>query len=521
MSDADRWTHVCALFAAALEKTREEREGLIAAANEPPDVKDEVRALLAAHDKASAFLLTPTPAPLLAQGTLIGPYRVMRFIDEGGWGRVYLAEDTRLHRRVALKLLRPEHVSNDVQRERLKLEARAAAALSHPGIATVYALDEIDGQIVMVSEYVEGETLRKELNGGRLPLDRALDAALDIARAMEAAHQGGIIHRDLKPENIKRTKSGTLKVLDFGLAKVDAPAGELISKTLTEDGFAVGTPPYMAPEQLRGGDVDCRADHFAFGVMLYEMTMGRHPFGGRSMASRIAQILEGQPQPPTADDALPSDLWEFMSRCLQKERGARYATTRDLVGQLELLRSTTSTPSTQKTVATPSPTIQTTASTPSTPSTPSIPSTLGMPATPVITGGGDALWWWKFHQFAAAVVYSVMMWPVWHVHRAIGRGGLFFFSATLAAVVVAAILRFHLYFSSRVYPEQLEERRGETRWWIRSADVAFVVMLVTGSQLLPDSMAGWAALLLSVGIGAAIAFLIIEPGTARAAFRKR
>ncbi len=509
MSDAERWARVGALFEAALEKTPEQREALIRAANEPLDVQNEVRSLLASHDTAGEFLSPPTPALPAAPGTLIGPYRVVRVIGQGGMGIVYQAEDTRLQRPVALKLLSPALVGNEVQRERLKLEARAAAALTHPGIATVYALEDIDGQIVMVTEYLEGETLREELSAGRLPLDRALDAALEIARAMAAAHERGIVHRDLKPENILRTKSGTLKVLDFGLAKFDGAARELISMTLTEAGLVAGTPPYMAPEQLLGRVTDFRTDHFAFGVLLYEITTGRHPFGGQSLPSTIAHILAGEPQAPLTDDGLPPQLWEFVSRCLQKEPAARYTTTQELVQQLELLRSATSTPSTQKTVPTPN-----------TPSTGRTPGTVDTPGT-LSTSGGDAFWWWKFHQIAAAIVYWAMIWPVWHVHRAVGRGGLFFFFATLAAVVIAANLRIHLWFSSRVYPEQLDDQRADTGRWIRSADLAFVALLVSGGLLLPDSMAGWAAVLISVGIGVAVAFLIIEPGTARAAFRKR
>jgi predicted Ser/Thr protein kinase len=481
MNDAARWARVCALFAAALETTsKEEREALIEAGDEPPDIKDEVRSLLIAHDMDDKFLALPA---LLAPGTLIGPYRIVRLIGRGGMGIVYLAEDTRLRRPVALKLLSPSLIGNEDQRERLRLEARAAAALTHPGIATVYALEEIDGQVVIVTEYIEGQTLRDELIPGPLPLPRALDTAFEIACAMAAAHERGIVHRDLKPENIMRTKSGTLKVLDFGLAKFDDAARELISATLTDPGQAAGTPPYMAPEQLLGGNVDFRTDQFAFGVMLYEITIGRHPFGGESLPSTIAHILASEPpQPPLTADGVSPELWKVISRCLQKDPAARYAKTADLVSELKSIQ-------------------------------------LGRPLQR--PPGGDAFWWWKFHQIAAAIVYWAMIWPLWHVHRGVGRAGLFFFFATLAAVVVAANLRINLWFSSRVYPEQLEEQRADAGPWIRSADAAFVALLVTGGLLLPDSMAGWAAVLISVGIGVAVASLIIEPGTARAAFRKR
>jgi hypothetical protein len=354
-----------------------------------------------------------------------------------------------------------------------------------------------------------------------MPAARALDAAAAIARAMAAAHERGIVHRDLKPENILRTRDGALKILDFGLAQFDGTARELISMTLTEAGLVAGTPPYMAPEQLLGRATDFRTDHFAFGVLLYEMAAGRHPFGGQSLPSTIARILAAPPEAPPRDDRLPSEVWEIVDRCLQKDPADRYASTQELVHAIESARSRTPEPPSHRPSAPEHPSHRTSAPEHLTHRTePDAPDALVAPDAPVAPLA-PAFWWWQFHQLAAACVYWGMVWPAWHVHRDIGRGGLFFFFATLAAVVVSANLRIHLWFSSRVYPEHLPAQRSDTNRWIRFADCAFVVLLVAGGLLLPEERAGWAALLISVGIGISVAFLIIEPATARAAFNDR
>jgi predicted Ser/Thr protein kinase len=480
MTSADRWARIGVLFDATVDKPSTEREAIVRASSEPRDIQDEVLALLESHDSADDFLSTPAQPAQSALPTQLGHYRIDRVLGEGGMGIVYLAEDVRLHRVVALKLLSPALAGDERQRERLKQEARAAAALTHPNIATVYALEEIDDHVAIASEYLDGESLRKAIERGALAPARALETAIDIARALAAAHERGIVHRDLKPENVICTREGVLKIVDFGLAQFAGSARELVPKTLTESGMVAGTPPYMAPEQLLGQRTDFRTDHFAFGVVLYELLTGQHPFGGKSLPSTIARILAADIEPPAPDSNLRGPLWEIVRRCLEKDPNRRYASTNALVEALEAARTG------RKDVA---------------------------PAS------SDAEWWWRFHQLAAATVYWAMVWPAWHVHRSIGRGGLFFFFATLAAVVVSANLRIHLWFSARVYPEHLSEQRADTHRWIRAADCAFVALLITGGLLLPEDRAGWAALLLSVGIGVAVAFLIIEPATTRAAFR--
>ena len=259
-----------------------ERVALVRASTEPSDVQDEVLALLESHEGSHGFL---EPPALLEPGSEIGSYRIERIAGRGGMGVVYLAHDTRLHRAVALKALPPHLFRDDRMRARLRQEARAAAALSHPAIATVFALEEIGDQIFIASEYLEGRTLREELAAGPLPQSRALEIARAIAAALQAAHDRGIVHRDLKPENIILTANG-VKVLDFGLAQFDVAAQDLASATrLTDPGVVAGTPPYMAPEQLLGKPTSAQTDQFGFGVVLYEMLTGKTSIRQRGAAN--------------------------------------------------------------------------------------------------------------------------------------------------------------------------------------------------------------------------------------------
>jgi predicted Ser/Thr protein kinase len=516
---SDRWDRVGALFDAALALPADEREAFVRASQEPEEMQQEVLSLLASHDEAGGFLdkspdaaaladdhrvETELDPPTLAEGTVVGPYRIGAVLGAGGMGVVYEAYDTRLHRRVAVKSLSPRFSRAEQQRERLKQEARAAAALTHPGIATVFALEEVDGQLYIVSEYLEGETLRATLERRRPSIPEALNIAIDIAQALAAAHDRGIVHRDLKPENVIRTIGGTLKILDFGLAQFEEAARDLVSMTrLTQPGLIAGTPPYMAPEQLLGRETDSRTDQFSLGVVLYELCTGRHAFGGNSLPSTIARILASDPIPPGRDEAIPPELWEVIERCLRKDASQRYASTRALVAALEEAGASIA------------------GSAPVAPvhrTEPVAPVAAVAPAAP--EEEAPSVWWWRFHQLAAALSYVLMVWPVWHLHRSFGPAGLFFFFAVLAAVVVAAGLRLHLWFSARVYPEDLREPRAEAGRWIRAADVAFAALLIIGAIALPADRAGWAALLMSFGIGALLAALFIEPATARAAFRR-
>ena len=448
---------------------------MVRGSGEPADVQDEVLALLKSHNESEGFLEPPS---LLEPGTEVGAYRIDRILGRGGMGVVYLAHDTRLHRPVALKSLPPHLFRDDRMHARLRKEARAAAALTHPAIATVYALEQIGDQLFIASEYLEGRTLREEMTAGRVDQARAVAIATEIAKALTAAHERGIVHRDLKPENIVITASGGVKVVDFGLAQFDVAAEDLASVSrLTDPGTMAGTPPYMAPEQLLGKPTSARTDQFAFGVLLYELLTGRHPFGSGPLPTTIAKVLSADLDPAE----IRPDLWAVIHRATQKQPEDRFASTGELITALTLGTS----------------------------------GTLGTPGT-----GGATRGWWERHQAIVALSYWLMVWPTWHVHSWLAPYGVLIFFGTLAAVIVGGNLRLHLWFTSRTYPSELAEQRANVGQWVRAADILFtVIMLATGLGIAGDHT-GWGALFISFGIGAALAFLIIEPTTARAAFKR-
>ncbi|MBI3405401.1 MAG: serine/threonine protein kinase [Acidobacteria bacterium] len=276
-------------------------------------------------------------------GRVFDHYRVLEKLGEGGMGAVWLAEDTRLGRKVALKFLPLEAAKDPVRRQRFELEARSAAALSHPGIATVHELAEFEGQTSIVFEYVPGASLRSRVVHGGLSRDELLEIAGDIADALAAAHAAGVVHRDLKPENVMRTPSGDCKVLDFGLARINVAAkSEVDAETrtnLTSAGMVLGTVGYMAPEQLEGKEVDFRCDIFAFGTLLYELATGIHPFQGGSSASTIAAIMNAEPPPLTQRNTVhPPELERIVRKCQRKRREERYQSTSDLAVDLKTLK---------------------------------------------------------------------------------------------------------------------------------------------------------------------------------------
>ena len=242
----------------------------------------------------------------LAAGTILGQCEIRSPLGAGGMGEVYREHDTRLNREVAIKVL-PESVSSDPERlRRFEQEARAAAALNHPNILAVYQMATHEGVSYMVTELLEGETLRERLRRGAIPLRNAIDYGVQIARGLSAAHEKGIVHRDLKPENVMLTPAGQVKILDFGLAKTGADrraSGDTeaaLAKTETvvtsDEGRVMGTPQYMSPEQALGETVDVRSDVFTFGIVLYEMLAGERPFGGESTgAVRVAIARDAAP----------------------------------------------------------------------------------------------------------------------------------------------------------------------------------------------------------------------------------
>ncbi len=281
-------------------------------------------------------------------GTSLGPYKVIEQIGAGGMGEVYLGVDTRLGRKVAIKVLPEEYASDPERLARFEQEARAAAALNHPHIAVVHdvGFEEEAGVHYMVQEYLEGAPLRETLAKGALPLKKALGLATEVSEALAAAHGAGIVHRDLKPDNIFVTDSGHAKVLDFGLAKLTelgGPDGSRLSMSPTMlgtvAGQVMGTAGYMAPEQASGSpDIDHRADLFAFGCVLYEMAAGKQPFAGRSVAETLSRIQHDEAAPLSDVDAsAPAELQRIIHKCLAKDADERYQTAPDLRVDLRAL----------------------------------------------------------------------------------------------------------------------------------------------------------------------------------------
>jgi serine/threonine-protein kinase len=282
-------------------------------------------------------------AVALTPGTHLGPYEITALVGAGGMGEVYKAIDTRLHRTVAVKVLPADVASDSDLKQRLEREAKAISSLNHPHICTLHDVGSQDGIDFLVLEYLEGETLAQRLTKGPLPLDQALQYAIQLADALARAHHQGIVHRDLKPGNVMLTKSGA-KLLDFGLAKprplatvgsAGTSAAQTVTSPLTSAGTIVGTIQYMAPEQLEGKDADARTDIFAFGVVLYEMLTGKKAFEGKSQASLIAAILAHQPSPPSATQRLtPATVDHIVATCLAKDPDERWQSASDLRRQL-------------------------------------------------------------------------------------------------------------------------------------------------------------------------------------------
>jgi eukaryotic-like serine/threonine-protein kinase len=274
-------------------------------------------------------------------GRRLGGYEIRAKLGAGGMGEVYRARDTRLDRDVALKILPEEFASDPGRVRRFEGEARAASALNHPNIVTVYEVGSADAHAYIAMELVEGKTLREALAAGPLALKKLLDVACQIASGLARAHEAGIVHRDLKPDNVMVSRDGLVKILDFGLAKrmpFEGDAGS-VRATVTQEGSVVGTVGYMSPEQASGQSLDFRSDQFSFGSILYEMATGKRAFQSKSAVETLAAIINAEPEPiEKTNPRFPVPLRWIVGRCLAKEPAARYASTQDLAQELRVVR---------------------------------------------------------------------------------------------------------------------------------------------------------------------------------------
>ncbi|HSQ75350.1 MAG TPA: serine/threonine-protein kinase, partial [Bacteroidota bacterium] len=261
-------------------------------------------------------------------GSTVSHYRIIEKLGGGGMGVVYKAEDTRLKRPVALKFLPPQLTQDEEAKQRFIHEAQTASALQHKNICVVYDIDETaEGQLFISMEYLPGETLKKKIEGGPIPIDQAIDIAVQIGRGLTKAHESGILHRDIKPANIMMTADGEAKIVDFGLAKL---AGQ---SSLTKAGTTLGTLAYMSPEQLRGATVDERSDIWALGAVLYEMVSGRQPFKGEYDPAILYAILDTEPEPiATSRSDIPAMLITVLARALAKHPASRYQHVHGMIG---------------------------------------------------------------------------------------------------------------------------------------------------------------------------------------------
>jgi hypothetical protein len=479
---ADTWARAKALFEQAIELPPSERRAWLERAGADADIEALVQTLIESSETLDGFLeSSPLVEPediaaaaavdadadadegWLQAGTRIGKYEIVRRIGEGGMGVVYLARDN-LRRDVALKALPPATAADPKSRERLEREATAAAKISHPGVATVYGFENIDGQLFIASEYVGGGSLRQVIAAGPLSPERAVALSIEIADALHAAHGARVVHRDLKPDNVMLTTSGAVKVVDFGIAHIashDLIASRVLTG-LTQQGDVMGTLAYMAPEQLAGGTVDGRTDVYSLGLVLAEMLTGSHPLRERAAP-------------------LPRRIAPIVTRCLQLDPTARFQSAAALRDALAAVQGG-------------------------------------------IAAAAREGWWWRFHQAATIVAYALLLIPAWLARRLVsgptisGLAGSWLFALVLVAGIAAITLRLHLLFVSRAGARAVEGQHNDSGRWLRAADLTFAAGLIVSGLFVENRQAALAVLLIAAGAAAAVAALFIEPATSRAAF---
>jgi hypothetical protein len=464
--------------------TREITE-LVAAAERAPSTAGLIRQAVSSADEL----------PALPPGTQIGGYAIERLIASGGMGMVYLARDIALNRPVAIKALRPSIARDPQHRSRLKHEAQLMAQLAgHPNIATVHALLDLDDTLYIVEECLPGPTVRELLRDGPLPVSDAIAVAIAVLRALDAAHRQRIVHRDLKPENVMRTSTGGWKVLDFGIAKLEAPdPGATLQLTRADQ--RLGTPLYMSPEQMTGEPVDGRSDLFAFGIMLYELLTRRHPFargGDVSALSTWTAVLNEPPQPfePHEVEHLPRGLPALILQCLEKDPGRRWSSAADAEAALHAIHNG------------------------------ELPA---IAAAPV----GKEVFWWQFHEATAAIVYWLTLIPAWHVRpwispvlsqlgkSTVGFEARMLFLLLISTVAVLSVLRFSFVFVAGIKPAQIHDHLARAKPWVKVGDVLFAALLVGAGVAVSAEHQGWAVLLIALGLGSFAIAWFVEPLTER------
>ncbi|MBA4184581.1 MAG: serine/threonine-protein kinase, partial [Acidobacteria bacterium] len=355
----ENWRQVKEIFADVLrQKPEARRQFLNEVCADDAATRREVESLLSSFDEAESFMENPAVGEVaelfvaencqLTDGQNLGRYEIIRQIGAGGMGEVYLAQDTHLNRKVALKVLSAELTNNRTLLARFEQEARSASALNHPNIITIHEIGKDRGIHFIATEFIEGKTLRQLIGGKRLETAKALDVAIQIASALAVAHEAGIVHRDIKPENVMLREDGLVKVLDFGLAKLSEEkitdpfvSNEAFTPTQvqTTPGMLLGTTAYMSPEQARGRAVDARTDIFSLGVVFYEMLTGIQPFAGETTSDVIAAILKSEPQPLSIDAPnAPVELEHIVRKALGKDREERYQVVKDLLLDLKILQ---------------------------------------------------------------------------------------------------------------------------------------------------------------------------------------
>lgn len=471
MSD---WPRVSAILERGLDLPPDARERLfLDEAGDDLALLDELRALAASHDRAeaAAFIGEPLAAAqpdlilnVLQPGQRIGAYEILEEAGRGGMGVVYRARDTRLGRDAAVKCV--AEGASAPEKARLEREARLAAQLSHPSIATVYALEEHEGQLFLITEFVAGETLRARLARGRIDEPDLSRIAAAMTGGLAAAHARGIAHGDLKPENVIMGTDGRVRIVDFGLAETRHDA-----TPIAPDGLA-GTPGYMAPEQWRGGGATPAADVFSFGVVLFEMATGRHPFAGDRGA-----LLEAALSTRSAFDApgLPPGIAATVRGCLSPDPRDRFADAGALKAALG------------------DPT----------------------PASP-----GRAVWWFQVHQRVVSGLAAAIPAVAWVVRPEFGRPwGSLVFLLTLAGATVVIMTRLSAHFVARERPSELGAHLARNQRRLLAAELGLDVVLLVAALTLAgrDDLA--AGLLFACATASLISLSAIEPATTRAALR--